>query len=131
MMVGIQTFARSTDFYVCRVDAAVGFFLHSKTGTVATALQRWRQSYVSRQNARSFAAQYHSQQVRSKIVLSWRIQLREKLKMTRMARVASQFLLKRRAWKAWGNALKAKARERHAKDIEKRRLEKLFHRESD
>lgn len=65
------------------------------------------------------------------MVLLWRIHLRENLKLTRMARVACQFFVTRHTWKAWGNALKARARERYVKDMEKRRLEKIFHRESD
>jgi protein SFI1 len=109
----------------------VAFFFRSKTGAAASALQHWHQGYASHQNAKSFAVHYHSAQLRYKIILSWRIQLRERLKLMKMARVAYQFFVTRRAWKAWGNAFKARARERHAKDIEKRRLEKIFHRESD
>lgn len=109
-------------------DVAVAFFLHSKTGVAASSLQRWRQSYASHQNAKSFAVQYHSTQLRYKMVLLWRIHLRENLRLTRMARVACQFFVTRHTWKAWGNALKARARERYVKDMEKRRLEKIFHR---
>lgn len=108
----------------------MAFFLRSKTGAAASALQHWRQGYASHQNAKSFSVQYHSAQLRYKMVLSWRIRLREKLKLMKMARVACQFFVTRRAWKLWDNALKAKAREKHAKYIEQRRLEKIFHRES-
>jgi protein SFI1 len=112
------------------VDVAVAFFLRSKTGAAASALHRWRQNYASHQNAKSFAVQYHSAQLRYKILLSWRIQLRDKLKLMRMARVACQFFVARRAWKAWGNALKVKVREKQVKEMERRRVTKIFHRES-
>ena len=64
------------------------------------------------------------------MVLSWRIQLREKSKLMKMARIACHFFVTRRAWNVWDRALKVKARDRHVKDIERRRLEKVFQRES-
>jgi protein SFI1 len=97
---------------------------------VASALKRWCQAYASLQNAKHFAVQYHSAQLHARFVLSWRKELREKSKLMKMARIASQFFITRRAWEAWDKALKVKARERHAKDIERQRLKKVFQRES-
>lgn len=77
-------------------------------------------------NAEAFAIQYHSTQLGYQMLLTWRIQLRDKLKMMKKARMAEKFLAARRAWRVWKGRLDEKRREKKLKEFEKQRVQKYF-----
>ncbi|KAG5654501.1 hypothetical protein H0H81_001142 [Sphagnurus paluster] len=107
-------------------DLAVAFSLRADSDAVGSALRTWRDVYATHQNAHSFAMQYDSAQLRYKMLLKWRIQLREKLKLIKMARMADKFFATRCAWRTWHDALKARAREKRVEEFKKHGLERIF-----
>ncbi|KAG6903226.1 hypothetical protein C0995_002769 [Termitomyces sp. Mi166 len=60
-------------------------------------------------------------------LLVWRMKLREKLKMVRMAKMAVNFFATRRAWKAWHGAMNQRAIEKRLAEHENRRMERAFY----
>ncbi|GLB35015.1 putative sfi1 spindle body protein [Lyophyllum shimeji] len=107
-------------------DRAIAFSLRSDSDKVASAFREWRSVYSTHRNAHSFAVQYDSAQLGYKMLLAWRLQLREQLKKVKMARMADRFFATRRAWRAWHDALNARAREKGVGEFNRRRLEKVF-----
>ncbi|KAG6879521.1 hypothetical protein C0992_001854 [Termitomyces sp. T32_za158] len=60
-------------------------------------------------------------------ILVWRMKLREKLKMARLAKMAVNFFATRRAWKTWHDAMNQRATERRLVELDERRIRKVFH----
>jgi hypothetical protein len=60
------------------------------------------------------------------MLLTWRLQLRFKLKMIKQARIAEKFFISRRAWKIWIDKLEGKQRQRRIEDLERQKLRKYF-----
>jgi protein SFI1 len=69
---------------------------------------------------------YHSAQLRFKILLIWRLQLRSKLKKAKQARIADKFFNARRAWKIWTDKLDEIRRQRKLQILERQKLRKYF-----
>jgi hypothetical protein len=91
-------------------------------------MQKWQRVLATHHNANLFAAQYHSAQLRFKMLLQWRIVLRKKLKMVRKAREADKYLHVRRAWKLWADKL-ADAKRRGTLQVwERRKVQAVFNR---
>ncbi|KAF8894524.1 hypothetical protein BD779DRAFT_1501596 [Infundibulicybe gibba] len=108
-------------------DRAVAFHTRAGCQTVISAIQVWRQVYTTHQNASTFAAQYYSGQLADRVLLTWRIRLRENLKSAKMARLAHKFFTARHAWRTWVTQLDGKRRERILKKLEMRKLHNSFH----
>jgi protein SFI1 len=100
--------------------------MRSNAYTASFALQTWRQVHASHRNALSFAVHYDSAQLRFKMLLAWRLQLRSKLKMVKQGRMAEKFLISRRAWKIWTHKLEEKQRQKKLQDLERRKMRKYF-----
>lgn len=107
-------------------ERALAFSMRSNTFTASSALQTWRQVHASHRNAFSFAVHYRFMQLRFKMLLTWRIALRVKLKMVKQGRTAEKFFVTRRAWKAWMDKLEEKRTEKKLKDLERQRMQKYF-----
>ena len=61
------------------------------------------------------------------MILLWRIQLREKLKLAKMAKKVDRLFAIRRAWKTWVSMMKARAMAKRVRDVERVWLEKHFY----
>lgn len=91
-------------------------------------MQRWQRVLATHHNAGLFAIQYHSAQIRFKMLLQWRIILRKKLKMVRKAREADKYLCIRRAWKLWADKLADARRQKTLQVWERRKAQAVFNR---
>jgi len=69
---------------------------------------------------------YHSAQLRFKILLIWRLQLRSKLKKAKQARIAEKFFIARRAWKIWTDKFDEIRRQKKLQILERHKLRKYF-----
>lgn len=78
--------------------------------------------HTTHQNAQAFAAHYHSIQLRFKMMLVWRLQLRAKLKLVKQAKLVEKYFIIRMAWKKWQQKLEDKRREQKLKIFETRLL---------
>jgi len=108
------------------VDLALGFSLRPNSYTASTAFKTWRGIYATHRNANALAIQYYSARLRSRMLLSWRIQLRSKLKQMKDARLAERFLTTRRAWRTLTAKFEASRREKKLQAFLKRRTHKRF-----
>ena len=90
--------------YSCFSGLAVAFSLRGSSALAITALRRWHQVYSTHQNAQAFAAHYHSSQLRYKMLLVWRLQLRTKLKQVKLAKTMEKFFVTRSAWQGLTSA---------------------------
>lgn len=111
------------------LDLALAFAVRPKAIVTVAALQAWRRVYTTHQNAAAFAVHYHSAQLNFKIMLAWRIRLREKLKLMKQAKIAEKFLLLRRAWKSWKTKVEDSKRDHKVKLWERAKLKVAFERE--
>lgn len=108
------------------VDLALAFSTRSEAYAASFALQTWRQVRSSHRNALTFAIQYHSAQLQYNMLLTWRLQLRSKLKLVKQGRIALRFFIARRAWGLWRENLESKRREKKLKEWEVQKLRKFY-----
>ncbi|KAI0781045.1 hypothetical protein BD413DRAFT_462348 [Trametes elegans] len=109
-----------------RDELAQLFATRSSTALAAAALQKWRGAYSSHQNAHAFAVHYHKAQLQSKVLHTWRVQLRAKLRMVKQAKVTQRQLLMRRHFLAWKDKLAERQRERKLKEFQRRIVQQYF-----
>ena len=107
-------------------DLALTFSMRSNVHMASSTLQTWYRVYASHRNALSFAMQYHSAQLRFKMLLTWRLQLRAKLQMIKQSRIAEKFFIARQAWKIWTDKLEEKRRQKKLQDWKKQKMRKCF-----
>ncbi|TFY63971.1 hypothetical protein EVJ58_g2926 [Rhodofomes roseus] len=107
-------------------DLAMAFHTRSSSTVTTAALQKWRGVYSTHRNATTFAVHYHSAQLQYKALLTWRLQLRAKLKMIKQARIAQKFFLQRRYFKLWLSRVKQQRLERTRKRFEMRVAQRYF-----
>lgn len=100
--------------------------MRSSAYTASSALQTWRQVHASHRNALAFADHYHSAQLGFKMLLTWRLRLRAKLKMMKQGRLAEKFFIYRRAWKVWSVKLEEKGRQKKLQELERRKVLKYY-----
>ena len=82
---------------------------------------------MSHQNAQAFAVHYHSAQLRFKMILTWRLRLRAKLKLNKQAKVAEKYFTIRNAWKTWREKVEDKRRQQKLRVFEIRMLRTYMH----
>ncbi|THG95070.1 hypothetical protein EW026_g6516 [Hermanssonia centrifuga] len=87
---------------------------------------RWQQVYKTHRNAQAFADHYHSAQLRYKMLLVWRLQLRAKLKQVKQGKVAEKFFVLRTGWKKWADKIIERKRERKLKEFEAKVLRRYL-----
>ena len=107
-------------------DLALAFSTRSGAHLSSTVLQKWHQVHSSHRNALAFAVHYNSAQLQFKMLLTWRLELRAKLKLVKQGRMAEKFFIYRRAWKMWVLKLEEKAREKKLRELERRKMMKYY-----
>ncbi|KAF8636478.1 hypothetical protein AX17_003293 [Amanita inopinata Kibby_2008] len=107
-------------------DLAASFAMRPTSSVLIVAFRSWQQNLKTRQNADAYAVQFHSIQVIDRMLLTWRVVLREKLKSAKLARIASRFFAARRAWRNWRFHLEAKRREASLNAFQINLLKKWF-----
>ncbi|KAJ7774770.1 hypothetical protein B0H16DRAFT_1303578 [Mycena metata] len=95
-------------------DAALAFSLRHNSPLAKTWFQKWYKVHSSHKNSQSYAAFHHSDAVRRRTLLLWRIKLRNRHKLMSQARAVDKFLVVRSAWTML-----------RAKFVERRRLQTL------
>ncbi|KAI0341741.1 hypothetical protein BDW22DRAFT_1485199 [Trametopsis cervina] len=110
-----------------REEMAVHFSLRSSSTLASSTLQRWQAVYISHQNAQAFAVHYHSIQLRFKMVLVWRLQLRAKLKLVKQAKAIEKYFVMRNAWRIWQEKQAGKRREQKLKVFDARIMRVFMH----
>ncbi|KAF8959025.1 hypothetical protein BDZ97DRAFT_1923172 [Flammula alnicola] len=96
-------------------DLAQNFFNRTNTRLAANALVRWHQILSTHQNAYNYAVKYDETQLRAKVLLLWRLRLRDSLQSVKVARWADRFFATRRAWRVWIAAMEEKKRKERLK----------------
>lgn len=99
-------------------DYALAFSMRSESYTASSALRTWYQVYTVYQNRHAFAIQRHLARVQYDALLKWRIQLREKLKLMKQARIVEKFFLERKFLKVWKAKLEEHQRLKKLKELE-------------
>lgn len=107
-------------------DLAVSFSLRANSHTTVLAFRSWHKVHVTHQNANSFAVEHHSALLRYTMLLSWRLKLRDKINLTKMARRADSYFAARRAYKIWREAFESRVREKTLKNLEQRQVARIF-----
>ncbi|KAF9457172.1 hypothetical protein BDZ94DRAFT_1273913 [Collybia nuda] len=105
---------------------AVSFSLRSNSNTLVSTFRRWHETFNTHQNALSFAKDYHSAQLRYIMLLSWRLKLRDKLNIIKMARRADSYFAARRAYRMWCSTFESRTREKAFNTLEQRYTIKIF-----
>ncbi|KAJ6630747.1 hypothetical protein B0H10DRAFT_1982710 [Mycena sp. CBHHK59/15] len=109
-------------------DIAHAFSLRLDSPLARTSLQKWYQVHSSHKNSQSFAVFHYSDALRRRILLAWRIRLRQKHKLMSKARSVDKFLVTRRAWGIMRTRFAERRREHSLKDLELRTTQKTFYR---
>lgn len=104
-------------------DYAIAFSMRSNSYVAASALRKWLQVYGVYRNRHTFAIQHHLARVQFNALLTWRLQLRMKLKLLKHARIVERFLIQRRVLKLWRFKLETKKRFEKLKALETRKLQ--------
>ena len=87
---------------------------------------RWLEIYMTHRNSQVFAVKYHSSRLQFRLLITWRIQLRVRMKLAKKARAADRFFVVRKAWKKMIAGFEARKREKTLRDFEIRQLDKHF-----
>ena len=111
---------------VCVVEMAQLFRSRSSSVLAASVLKRWREVLQSHQNAQAFAVHYHRAQLQYRMLLTWRLQLRAKLRLVKQAKAAQKYLVMRRCFRAWAAKVQEKKRLRKLKQFELRVAKRYF-----
>ena len=93
---------------------------------LSAAFEVWQGRFITQQNVDAYATRYHTMQVLDRMLLTWRLALRERLKTAKSARKAHNTLALRRAWCVWRSQLERSRREALLKTFEARRLKNIF-----
>ncbi|OSD01620.1 hypothetical protein PYCCODRAFT_1445611 [Trametes coccinea BRFM310] len=110
-----------------REELAQLFATRSSSVLASMAFTKWRNAYSSHQNALTFAVHYHKAQLQYKTLLTWRLQLRAKLRMVKQAKAAQKQILLRRHLHIWRAKAAEMRRERKLKEFQRRVLQQYFH----
>lgn len=104
--------------------------MRESSALAVSALRRWQQVRTTHQNAQVFAVHYHDTQLRYKMLLNWRLQLRAKLKLAKQGRALEKFFVMRHALHRWQEKVAQAKRERKLKEFETKLAAKYFHGQS-
>ncbi|RPD79963.1 hypothetical protein L226DRAFT_550172 [Lentinus tigrinus ALCF2SS1-7] len=117
---------RRMEEYKEREEMAQLFRMQSSSVLASSALKKWRAVLQSHQNAQSFAVHYHRAHLQYKMLLTWRLQLRAKLRMVKQAKAARKHLLMRRCVRIWAAKLEEKRRLQKLKQFELKAIQRHF-----
>ncbi|KAF8902077.1 hypothetical protein CPB84DRAFT_894306 [Gymnopilus junonius] len=107
-------------------DDAAAFYNRSNSRLVSETVHRWHQILATHQNAYSYAVAFDAARLRVKMVLLWRVRLRETLQSAKIARWANKFFATRRAWQTWAAAMEEKKRQKRLELWSLTRTRKCF-----
>ena len=102
------------------------FRMRSTSVLAESALKKWRAVFQSHQNAQAFAVHYHRAQLQYKMLLTWRLELRAKLRMVKQAKAARKYLFMRRCIRVWAAKLEEKRRLQKLKEFDLKVVKRYF-----
>ncbi|KAJ7685133.1 hypothetical protein DFH06DRAFT_1157556 [Mycena polygramma] len=108
-------------------DAALAFSLRLTSPLAHAALEKWWGVHSSHKNSQIVAASHHSDCLRRKTLLTWRIKLRSTHKLMSKARVVDQFLVVRSVWASLRIKFAERRREHLLKALELRNTRNVFY----
>jgi len=100
--------------------------MRSSSSLAVAALNKWKKALLEIQSREQLADAFHMSHLAIVAIHHWRTRLRQKVKMVRVARAASQYFQMRRAWFRWVEMLEAKRRERLLQAFEGRLKKRRF-----
>lgn len=101
---------------------ALAFSMRPSSSLASSTLRRWVQVFTTHRNAQTFAVHYHASHLRFNALMAWRIQLREKVRLIKQAKIAEKQVV----WNKWIAKLKQKGREKSLKQFEMRVLSRYL-----
>ena len=107
-------------------DLALTFSSRLDTSFLSSMFHRWLEIHMTHLNSQGFAVKYYSSRLQFRLLLTWRIQLRMRMKLAKTARAANRFFVIRKAWKKMIAGFEARKREKKLRDIEIQQLDKRF-----
>ncbi|KAJ6547509.1 hypothetical protein B0H19DRAFT_1221514 [Mycena capillaripes] len=108
-------------------DAAVVFSLRLKSPLAHASLENWYKVYSNRKNSETVATFHHSDGLRRRTLLTWRIKLRAQHKLMSKARVVDKFLVVRSAWVLLRAKFAERRREYSLKALELQKTRHVFY----
>ncbi|KAH9484335.1 hypothetical protein JR316_0003816 [Psilocybe cubensis] len=114
-----------------RMDVAVVHFNRTDNRLVGSTIARWRQVLQTHRNAHAYAVSYDKDRLRAKMLLLWRLRLREQAQSAKVARWANRFFATRRAWNVWVLAMEERKRQERLKLWNLSKVEKIMKGKSD
>ncbi|KAH8106712.1 Sfi1 spindle body protein-domain-containing protein [Cristinia sonorae] len=107
-------------------DTAVAFSMRSSSALASSSIKRWQQVYSTHRNAQGFAVQYNNAQLSFKMLLTWRILLRKKMKLAKQAKIVEKYFVMRRALAAWKAKVAEVGREKKVQVFERGIVKRRF-----
>ncbi|KAG8893246.1 hypothetical protein FRB99_002115 [Tulasnella sp. 403] len=98
----------------------------SRGDLLARSVQVWRYRCSVLARAAAVADEQHALQLKTRMLLDWRVQLAANLRRSKHARIARKWFTMRRAWKQWQFALEKKRREKKLAEYENRIVARAF-----
>jgi hypothetical protein len=108
-------------------DAALSFSRRLNSPLAHASFEKWHKVYLSHKNSQTVAAFRHSDCLRRKTLLAWRIKLRNKHKLMSKARTVDKFLVVRSAWLILRAKFAERRRENMLKALELRKSRNIFY----
>ena len=93
---------------------------------ISGTLVRWREVISTHQNAYNYAIMYNETHLQARMLLLWRLRLRDALQSAKVARWANKFFATRRSWNLWLAAVDERKRQERLKLWVDAKLRKLF-----
>ncbi|TFY66150.1 hypothetical protein EVG20_g4945 [Dentipellis fragilis] len=107
-------------------EKALAFSTQGRSYLSSSMLKTWRRKYSNQQTALTFAVQYNHAQLQYRMMLTWRLHLRAKLKLVRQARLVEKYFLVRRAWMLWVQRSNEQKRERKLTEFKAAKAKKIL-----
>ncbi|KAH9951317.1 Sfi1 spindle body protein-domain-containing protein [Amylocystis lapponica] len=107
-------------------DLALAFSVRTSSTIGSDALQKWFKVFSTHRNAQAYALQYHAARLQYKMLLTWRLQLRAKLRMIKQAKIAQKYFMMRDCLNKWHKQLVQRRLEKKLREFESRLARKYF-----
>jgi hypothetical protein len=108
-------------------DTALAFSLRFNSPLARSAFEKWRKMHSIHTNLETVAAFHHSKYLLRRVLLAWRIELRNKHKSMTKARAVDKFLVVRSAWTVLRAKFAERRREYTLKALELRKTRSIFY----
>ncbi|KIJ44105.1 hypothetical protein M422DRAFT_252597 [Sphaerobolus stellatus SS14] len=107
-------------------NVAVNFADHSSRQLLASVFAVWSRRQQELRHSESMADQVYAANLLYNSLLSWRLKLREQLRLYRKGKTARTYFLERNAWDKWRLVLATKRRERKLAVLQKTQVKHHF-----